>query len=137
MLRSVNADKPFTRRELLTAWSARATTLMGGWVEDRSKGLTPDRAAGTRGRTAVIDIARCLAWGDTRCQSCYLACPRRDTAIRLLDAKPVIAVSECDGCALCVPACLAVNDPVAIRMAAWVDTVVVEESARAGPEPLK
>jgi Pyruvate/2-oxoacid:ferredoxin oxidoreductase delta subunit len=60
---------------------------------------------------AMIDAARCLAWGGTACQACVLACPLRDRAIALADLKPVVDSSVCDGCALCQSACRNVNQP--------------------------
>ena len=67
-------------------------------------------------RIAVLDISRCLAWGDGDCQLCYLRCPLRDHAIVLNSGRPVIAASACDGCGVCVDVCRSVNDLGAIQL---------------------
>jgi ferredoxin-type protein NapG len=67
-------------------------------------------------QVAHVDITRCLAWSGANCQLCYLACPRRETAIQMQDQKPVIIASSCDGCALCQQACQTVNDLIAIEI---------------------
>lgn len=69
-----------------------------------------------RGRSlAVIDISRCLAWGASPCQACYLRCPLRDEAMVLDDGRPLIMASACDGCGVCVEVCRTVNDHGAIE----------------------
>ena len=65
---------------------------------------------------AYLDASICLAWSGTRCQSCYLACPKRDEAICFIDEKPAVIASSCDGCGKCVPACEAVNSPAAMKL---------------------
>ncbi len=70
----------------------------------------------TAQRIAVIDLARCLAWGGSACQTCYLRCPLRDEAIVLDDNRPLVMVSACDGCGVCVDACRAVNDLGAMQL---------------------
>ena len=67
-------------------------------------------------RVARINVERCLAWGNSLCQACYLACPLRDTAIDIVDQKPIINISKCDGCGFCVSACSTVNDQNAIEL---------------------
>ena len=67
-------------------------------------------------RVAVMDVSRCLAWGEGRCQLCYLRCPLRDRAMVLEAGRPVIVTSACDGCGVCVDACRTVNDLGAIQM---------------------
>lgn len=67
-------------------------------------------------RMARINVARCLAWGNSLCQACYLACPLRDSAIEIRDQKPIINISKCDGCGFCMTACGTVNDQVAIEL---------------------
>lgn len=67
-------------------------------------------------RVARINVARCLAWGNSLCQACYLACPLRDSAIEIRDQKPIINISKCDGCGFCMTACGTVNDQVAIEL---------------------
>ena len=67
-------------------------------------------------RMAVLDVSRCLAWGEGRCQLCYLRCPSRDRAMVLEAGRPVIVTSACDGCGVCVDACRTVNDLGAIQI---------------------
>lgn len=67
-------------------------------------------------RIAFVDIERCLAWGGTSCQFCYLVCPLRDQAIKIEEQKPVVVPSRCTGCAMCVVACRTVNDLPAIKI---------------------
>lgn len=67
-------------------------------------------------RVATIDVSRCLAWGASDCQLCYLRCPLRDEAIVLDGGKPTIVASACDGCGVCVTACRTVNDLGAIHV---------------------
>ena len=70
----------------------------------------------TAQRIAVIDLANCLAWSGSACQTCYLQCPLRDEAIALDDGRPLVMASACNGCGVCVEACRAVNDMGAIRL---------------------
>lgn len=86
------------------------------WFLDGAKRMLA-RDSGSRRRLAVMDIARCLAWGEGSCQACYLRCPLRDEAILLEGGRPVIVASSCDGCGICEQACRTVNDLGAIRMA--------------------
>jgi Pyruvate/2-oxoacid:ferredoxin oxidoreductase delta subunit len=87
-------------------------------ISAREGALEKDFTGPTKEALAYIDVTRCLAWEGTSCQACYLACPIRDEAIEMDDQKPVIIVSGCDGCTLCVDACKTVNDLGAIRMVA-------------------
>ena len=41
----------------------------------------------TAQQIAVIDLANCLAWGGSACQTCYLQCPLRDEAMVLDDER--------------------------------------------------
>ena len=66
-------------------------------------------------RVAILDVSRCLAWGEGHCQLCYLRCPLRDRALVLEGGKPVIVTSACDGCGVCVDVCRTVNDLGAIQ----------------------
>lgn len=68
-------------------------------------------------RVAVIDASRCLAWGGTECQACYLSCPRREDAFLFYDGRPAIIAGGCDGCGACVEACRSVNDLGAMQLA--------------------
>jgi len=68
-------------------------------------------------RVAILDVARCLAWGGGSCQVCYLRCPLRDHAMVLEDGKPTVVASVCDGCSVCVEVCHTVNDLEAIEIA--------------------
>ena len=70
----------------------------------------------TAQQIAVIDPARCLAWSSSACQTCYLQCPLRDTAITLDDGRPLIMASACNGCGVCVEACGTVNDLRAVQL---------------------
>ena len=69
-----------------------------------------------RAKVARINVSRCLAWGNSLCQACYLACPLRDRALEIVDQKPIINIAACDGCGFCIPACQMVNDQVAIEL---------------------
>ena len=109
-------DKGISRKEFLSAWPHRALGGVQSWLDGRLAYLESDTAEAPSKQTAVLDITRCLAWGNFSCQLCYLACPRRDLAIELIETKPIVKVSKCDGCALCVAACRTVNDLVAIKM---------------------
>ena len=82
------------------------------------KGETPElnTVASEGKRAAVVDIKRCLAWGEFNCQFCYLACPLREKAITMCDCKPVVNASSCDGCGMCVVACQTINDLPAIKI---------------------
>ena len=85
--------------------------------------LTPANAAQ---RVAILDVSRCLAWGEGlpaapaaqagSCQLCYLRCPLRDRAMVLEAGRPVIVTSACDGCGVCVDVCRTVNDLGAMQM---------------------
>lgn len=79
---------------------------------------------------ARVEVSRCHAWSGLICQQCYLACPKRDEAIEMRDQKPVIVVSVCDGCAMCVSACETVNDLPAIRMVIRVPAVINVEAEK-------
>ena len=70
----------------------------------------------TAQQIAVIDLANCLAWGGSACQTCYLQCPLRDEAMVLDGGKPTIVAQSCDGCGVCVEVCRTVNDLGAIRL---------------------
>lgn len=85
-------------------------------LRELASGVFPERSAESEPSAsstlvAMVDAERCLAWGGTACQACVLACPLRDRAISLVDLKPVIYSSACDGCALCQTACRDVNQP--------------------------
>lgn len=73
-------------------------------------------ASTSRRALALMDIPRCLAWGGSPCQTCYLRCPLRDEAMVLDDGRPLIMASACDGCGVCIEACRTVNDAGAIRL---------------------
>src|SRR3989338_10062980 len=109
-------DRGISRKEFLSAWPHRALGVVQSWLDGRLAYLERDTVEAPSKQTAVLDITRCLAWGNFSCQLCYLACPRREEAIELVDTKPVLKASGCDGCALCVPACATVNDLPAIKM---------------------
>lgn len=65
---------------------------------------------------ARINVHLCTAWSGSLCQLCYLACPRRDKAIRMEDLKPMVVSAACDGCAMCEAACRTVNHPPAVEI---------------------
>ena len=70
----------------------------------------------SRRRVAILDVSRCLAWGEGNCQLCYLRCPLRDHAMVLEVGRPVVVTSACDGCGVCVNVCHTVNDLGAIQV---------------------
>jgi len=109
-------DRGISRKEFLSAWPRQALGAVQSWLDSRIDSLERDATETTGKKVAVLDITRCLAWGNFSCQLCYLACPRREQAIELVDTKPVLKAESCDGCALCVPACATVNDLSAIKM---------------------
>lgn len=67
-------------------------------------------------RVAQLVPERCLAWEGLGCQMCYLSCPLRDAAIYMIDQKPVINRTSCNGCAQCIVACKTVHDLPAIKL---------------------
>ncbi|OGW86300.1 MAG: hypothetical protein A3C35_01830 [Omnitrophica bacterium RIFCSPHIGHO2_02_FULL_46_11] len=83
-----------------------------------------------RDLVAQVEVSRCLAWSGLICQQCYLACPKREQAIEMRDQKPIITVSICDGCAMCVSACETVNDLPAIRMVSRVPASIVNAAEK-------
>ena len=56
--------------------------------------------------TAEINEHVCLAHNGIPCFTCYDACPRKGTAIRMAHNRPVITVDECSGCGICENACV-------------------------------
>ena len=109
-------SKGISRKEFLSAWPHRALGAVQSWLDRRLDYLEHDMEKTPGKQVAVLDITRCLAWGNFSCQLCYLACPRREQALEFVDTKPVVRASECNGCALCVAACQTVNDLSAIKM---------------------
>ena len=112
------ASNAINRREFL---GLAPRHLLGGIraVLNQAMALTAMHVTGrpsTAQRIAVIDLANCLAWGGSACQTCYLQCPLRDEAITLDDGRPLVMASACNGCGVCVEACRAVNDLGAIRL---------------------
>ncbi|WP_043929694.1 4Fe-4S dicluster domain-containing protein [Bacillus sp. EB01] len=57
--------------------------------------------------TASVIEENCLAYKEVMCDSCYRACPKKGSAIRILAGKPAIAEEDCNGCGLCVQGCIA------------------------------
>ncbi len=64
---------------------------------------------------AILDKAKCQAYGDTFCQQCVIDCPIPG-AISQVDQKPVIHKNACTGCGVCVLSCSTVNIPLAIKI---------------------
>lgn len=91
------------------------TELMTG-IASASSPMSHEVESGSGRRLATMDVSRCLAWGASECQLCYLRCPLRDEAIVLDGGKPTIVASACDGCGVCVTACRTVNDLGAIHV---------------------
>lgn len=69
--------------------------------------------------TARINKDLCFAWSGSSgvCLFCYLKCPLRGTAIIVDDSKPVVIEEKCAGCGVCENACMATNNPPAIKVA--------------------
>ncbi|MBI5185938.1 MAG: 4Fe-4S dicluster domain-containing protein [Nitrospinae bacterium] len=78
-------------------------------VKDRSE---------VRMGTARIKKELCFAWSGASgvCLLCSLKCPLRGTAIIVDDSKPVVIEEKCAGCGLCESACIAINNPPAIKV---------------------
>jgi len=113
-----DASPTVNRREFL---ELAPRHLLGGIraVLDQAMAPVVRRVAdhpSTAQQIAVIDLANCLAWGGSACQTCYLQCPLRDEAIALDDGRPIIMASACNGCGVCVEACRTVNDLGAIQL---------------------
>ena len=104
-------DESMDRRAFLTSAPRRLLANARGLM----KIVTEVPPQGDR-RLAVLDVARCLAWGAVECQLCYLRCPLRDRAITLDGGRPTIVASVCDGCGICVDVCRTVNDLGAIQV---------------------
>ena len=79
------------------------------------------------GRSVALHAERCLAWGGTDCLACYIACPRRGTALVFESQRPRLDAAACDACGACVVACGTVNDR---RALSWVGRA----SSRRDPE---
>ena len=69
-----------------------------------------------KAKVAHLINENCIAWGGGSCQACYLSCPLRDRAIRMVDQKPVIDPLICDGCEKCITACQTINDLQAVKL---------------------
>lgn len=68
--------------------------------------------------TARINKSLCFAWSSSSgvCLFCYLKCPLRGTAIIVDDSKPAVIEEKCVGCGVCENACMATNNPPAIKV---------------------
>jgi len=113
-----DASPTVNRREFL---ELAPRHLLGGIRAVLNQAMAPvvmrvAHYSSTAQQIAVIDPARCLAWGGSACQTCYLQCPLRDEAIMFDGGKPTIVAQACDGCGVCVEACRAVNDLGAIHI---------------------
>ncbi|MBI4389266.1 MAG: 4Fe-4S dicluster domain-containing protein [Nitrospinae bacterium] len=75
----------------------------------------PGGPADVRMGYAILDRAKCQAYGDTFCQQCVIDCPIPG-AITQKDNKPIIHKDVCTGCGVCVRSCSTVNIPVAIKV---------------------
>lgn len=113
-------DESMDRRAFLTSAPRRLLANARNLMKIVTATTEGDR------RLAVLDVARCLAWGagpplaslaeGGECQLCYLRCPLRDGAITLECGRPTIVASVCDGCGICVDVCRTVNDLGAIQI---------------------
>lgn len=65
-------------------------------------------------RVAKVIESRCSAYSGNHCQQCFVACPKKDEALKMMDLRPVIVTEKCDGCGECQTACEIVNDRRAI-----------------------
>jgi len=115
--------KTISRRDFLKSFPRKLMkniqSLAGSHLLDFSSNQNSDKnqeKAFVESKKAMIDIERCLAWGGLSCQLCYLACPLRDQAMEMVDQKPVVVASFCNGCRECLTACQTVNDTPAIKM---------------------
>lgn len=64
---------------------------------------------------AILDQAKCMAYGDSFCQQCVLDCPIPGAITQVKD-RPVIHKDICTGCGVCLKSCNTVNTPVAIKI---------------------
>ena len=76
---------------------------------------------------AILDKAKCQAYGDGFCQQCVIDCPIPG-AINQVNDRPVIDKNVCTGCGVCVLSCSTVNIPVAIKIK---PQMVIESQIRA------
>ena len=101
------------------AMSIQSFTYRYGTQEEyRGCRFKEDNQEDGKAKVAQLINENCIAWEGGSCQICYLSCPLRDRAIRMVDQKPVIDSSICDGCTKCVIACQTVNTTLAINMIA-------------------
>ncbi|WNF38108.1 4Fe-4S dicluster domain-containing protein [Bacillaceae bacterium IKA-2] len=57
------------------------------------------------GMAEVVEF-NCLAFKGTMCDYCVRACPLGTDALTLEDGKPKVIEANCNGCGLCVSACI-------------------------------
>ncbi|MBI5428513.1 MAG: hypothetical protein HZA02_09590 [Nitrospinae bacterium] len=86
----------------------------------------PGGPADVRMGYAILDKAKCQAYGDTFCQQCVIDCPIPG-AITQKNDKPIIHKDVCTGCGVCARSCSTVNIPVAIKVK---PQMVIESQAR-------
>lgn len=103
-------DERLTRRTFLKSAPRHLLDGVRGFY-------TEVTARGSKQRVAILDVSRCLAWGEGECQLCYLRCPLRDKAMLFDAGKPTIVASACDGCGICADVCRTANDLQAIQLA--------------------
>ena len=112
-------SRDIDRRAFLTSAPRHLLSGVRALMHDVSAFTWPasgGQERGARRQVALLDISRCLTWSGTDCQMCYLACPKRDQAMMLQGGRPIIVISVCDGCGVCIDACRAVNDLDTIQL---------------------
>lgn len=64
---------------------------------------------------AEIFEFNCLAFKGTMCDYCIRACPLGADALTIENGKPHVIESNCNGCGLCVSACIQTNKGIYVR----------------------
>ncbi len=101
----------------MTSGISRREFLRFSWREEQNESrqeMGNASAAVTLRRVAKVIESRCSAYSGIHCQQCFIACPKKDEALKMENLLPVISAEKCDGCGECQTACETVNDLRAI-----------------------